>query len=135
MFEALDMLEAQLAGRDFLLGDAMTGVDIRLFVTLIRFDSVYHGHFKCNLRDRQLSQPLALHAGDVPASSHSASTGLPAQSRFSRAISDSTQARSMRPLGLSVAMRVLLLPGCGSCRASARPGPRRRRGSARALPC
>ena len=50
MFETLDMLEAQLAGRDFLLGDAMTEADIRLFVTLIRFDAVYHGHFKCNLR-------------------------------------------------------------------------------------
>jgi putative glutathione S-transferase len=50
MFETLDMLEARLADRDFLLGDVMTEADIRLFVTLIRFDAVYHGHFKCNLR-------------------------------------------------------------------------------------
>jgi len=50
MFDTLDMLESQLTGRDFLFGDAMTEADIRLFVTLIRFDAVYHGHFKCNLR-------------------------------------------------------------------------------------
>lgn len=50
MFETLDMLDARLEGRHYLFGDDLTEADIRLFVTLIRFDAVYHGHFKCNLR-------------------------------------------------------------------------------------
>jgi putative glutathione S-transferase len=51
VFETLDALDARLAdGRRFLFGDALTEADIRLFTTLVRFDAVYHGHFKCNLR-------------------------------------------------------------------------------------
>jgi putative glutathione S-transferase len=50
LFERLDWLEARLAGRRFLVGEQLTEADIRLFTTLVRFDSVYHGHFKCNLR-------------------------------------------------------------------------------------
>jgi putative glutathione S-transferase len=50
LFETLDMLDARLAQREWLVGDAMTEADIRLFTTLLRFDAVYHGHFKCNLR-------------------------------------------------------------------------------------
>lgn len=50
LFESLDWLDAQLAGKRFLLGDQLTEVDIRLFTTLVRFDPVYVGHFKCNLR-------------------------------------------------------------------------------------
>lgn len=50
LFETLDMLEEKLASSVFLFGDNLTETDIRLFVTLIRFDSVYHGHFKCNIR-------------------------------------------------------------------------------------
>ncbi|TCT05514.1 glutathione S-transferase family protein [Aquabacter spiritensis] len=50
LFETLDWLEARLAQSRWLLGDALTEADIRLFTTLIRFDPVYHGHFKCNLR-------------------------------------------------------------------------------------
>jgi glutathionyl-hydroquinone reductase len=50
LFEALDWLEARLSGSRFLLGDRLTEADIRLFTTLVRFDTVYHGHFKCNLR-------------------------------------------------------------------------------------
>ncbi|MFI6680243.1 glutathione S-transferase family protein [Kribbella sp. NPDC050470] len=48
LFERLDILEERLADRDYLLGDRLTEVDIRLFTTLVRFDAVYHGHFKCN---------------------------------------------------------------------------------------
>ena len=48
LFESLAWLEALLEGRTWLVGDAMTEADIRLFTTLVRFDSVYHGHFKCN---------------------------------------------------------------------------------------
>lgn len=50
LFESLDWLEARLATRRFLAGDLLTETDIRLFTTLIRFDAVYHGHFKCNIR-------------------------------------------------------------------------------------
>jgi putative glutathione S-transferase len=50
LFETLDELEQRLAGRRYLFGPAFTETDWRLFVTLIRFDAVYHGHFKCNLR-------------------------------------------------------------------------------------
>ncbi|TDD17877.1 glutathione S-transferase family protein [Kribbella turkmenica] len=48
LFERLDELEERLADREYLLGDRLTEVDIRLFTTLVRFDAVYHGHFKCN---------------------------------------------------------------------------------------
>lgn len=50
VFAALDSLEARLAQQDWLVGDQMTEADIRLFTTLVRFDTVYHGHFKCNLK-------------------------------------------------------------------------------------
>ncbi len=48
LFNELDHLDAQLAGQRFLTGERLTEADIRLFTTLIRFDAVYHGHFKCN---------------------------------------------------------------------------------------
>ncbi|MHA7240304.1 glutathione S-transferase family protein [Arthrobacter sp. TMS1-12-1] len=48
LFTALDWLEERLAGRRFLVGDTITEADVRLFTTLVRFDPVYHGHFKCN---------------------------------------------------------------------------------------
>src|SRR5690606_16437133 len=50
LFETLDELEQRLATRRYLLGDTLTEADWRLFTTLIRFDAVYHGHFKCNLQ-------------------------------------------------------------------------------------
>ncbi len=51
VFAMLDELEARLGdGRDYLLGDRFTEADVRLFVTLIRFDAAYHGLFKCNQR-------------------------------------------------------------------------------------
>ncbi|WP_407318368.1 glutathione S-transferase C-terminal domain-containing protein [Isoptericola halotolerans] len=48
LFTALDWLEERLTTRRFLMGDAITEADVRLFTTLVRFDAVYHGHFKCN---------------------------------------------------------------------------------------
>lgn len=50
LFTALDTLENRLATRRFLVGSRLTEADIRLFTTLVRFDAVYFGHFKCNLR-------------------------------------------------------------------------------------
>ena len=50
LFATLDMLDARLSSQRYLMGDALTEADIRLFTTLVRFDAVYHGHFKCNLR-------------------------------------------------------------------------------------
>ena len=51
LFETLDMLDARLASRRFLCGELLTEADWRLFTTLVRFDPVYFGHFKCNLRE------------------------------------------------------------------------------------
>ncbi|MGP4952268.1 glutathione S-transferase family protein [Psychrobacter sp. T6-1] len=50
LFAALDVLESRLAGSRYLVGDSITEADWRLFTTLVRFDAVYFGHFKCNLR-------------------------------------------------------------------------------------
>ena len=50
VFEALNELEARLATRRFLFGSRIVETDWRLFCTLVRFDAVYHGHFKCNVR-------------------------------------------------------------------------------------
>jgi len=50
LFEALDWADDLLAGRRYLAGDRITEADWRLFVTLVRFDAVYVGHFKCNRR-------------------------------------------------------------------------------------
>ena len=50
VFETLDLLDARLADRRYLFGRAPVETDWRLFVTLVRFDAVYFGHFKCNLR-------------------------------------------------------------------------------------
>lgn len=49
MFATLDELESRLSdGRRYLFGDRLTETDVRLFVTLVRFDAAYHGLFKCN---------------------------------------------------------------------------------------
>ncbi len=48
LWSALDWLEGRLGDRRYLMGDALTEADVRLFTTLVRFDAVYHGHFKCN---------------------------------------------------------------------------------------
>ena len=50
LFETLDWIEKLLSDNRFLTGDKITEADWRLFTTLIRFDSVYYGHFKCNIK-------------------------------------------------------------------------------------
>ncbi len=50
VFEGLDWVESRLQQRRYLLGDLLTEADLRLFPTLVRFDAVYHSHFKCNVR-------------------------------------------------------------------------------------
>ncbi|HHX83505.1 MAG TPA: glutathione S-transferase family protein [Pseudomonadaceae bacterium] len=50
LFETLDWVEDLLGRQRYLAGDQLTEADIRLFTTLVRFDEVYHGHFKCNQR-------------------------------------------------------------------------------------
>jgi glutathionyl-hydroquinone reductase len=50
VFAMLDTLEARLASGPYLFGEALTEADIRVFVTIARFDAAYHGQFKCNLR-------------------------------------------------------------------------------------
>ncbi len=56
LFACLDRLEARLAKSRYLVGDRITEADWRLFTTLVRFDAVYHGHFKCN-RQRLVDFP------------------------------------------------------------------------------
>ncbi len=48
LWTAMDWLEERLTSRRYLMGEAITEADVRLFTTLARFDAVYHGHFKCN---------------------------------------------------------------------------------------
>ncbi|MEO2003133.1 MAG: glutathione S-transferase family protein [Candidatus Poribacteria bacterium] len=50
LFDALDKLDERLSMQRYLVGSVITEADWRLFPTLIRFDAVYHGHFKCNIR-------------------------------------------------------------------------------------
>ncbi|MDN3354843.1 glutathione S-transferase C-terminal domain-containing protein [Actinomadura sp. DC4] len=57
LFHRLDVLEEHLATRRYLVGDTITEADIRLFTTLVRFDAVYHGHFKCN-RSKLTEMPV-----------------------------------------------------------------------------
>lgn len=66
VFAQLDELEARLAaGGPFLFGDRFTETDIRLFVTLVRFDAAYHGLFKCNLRRISDYPALSAYVGRV----------------------------------------------------------------------
>jgi putative glutathione S-transferase len=50
LFAALDEIERRLGHQRYLVGDRFTEADLRLFPTLVRFDTVYYSHFKCNLR-------------------------------------------------------------------------------------
>lgn len=57
VFEALDKVEKILEGKEFFVGNQLTEADIRLWVTIIRFDPVYVRHFKCNIRDIRHGYP------------------------------------------------------------------------------
>jgi putative glutathione S-transferase len=57
LFARLDALSDRLARRRYLMGDAITEADVRLFTTLVRFDAVYHNHFKCN-RNKLSEMPV-----------------------------------------------------------------------------
>ncbi|AZM92195.1 glutathione S-transferase C-terminal domain-containing protein [Streptomyces sp. W1SF4] len=57
LFARLDWLSDRLARSRYLVGDTLTEADVRLFTTLVRFDAVYHGHFKCN-RNKLAEMPV-----------------------------------------------------------------------------
>src|SRR3954452_225331 len=57
LWAAMDWLEERLTDRRYLMGDRITEADVRLFTTLVRFDAVYHGHFKCN-RQKLTEMPV-----------------------------------------------------------------------------
>ena len=57
LFARLDALSDRLATRRYLVGDTITEADVRLWVTLVRFDAAYHGHFKCN-RQKLTEMPV-----------------------------------------------------------------------------
>ncbi|MGY0489213.1 glutathione S-transferase family protein [Streptomyces sp. WG-D5] len=57
VFARLDTVSRRLAGQRYLVGDTITEADVRLFTTLVRFDAVYHGHFKCN-RNKLTEDPV-----------------------------------------------------------------------------
>jgi len=65
LFDRLDWLSERLATQRYLVGDTITEADVRLFTTLARFDSVYHGHFKCNRQKLSEMPVLWAYARDL----------------------------------------------------------------------
>jgi glutathionyl-hydroquinone reductase len=65
LFARLDWLSERLSTRRYLMGAAITEADIRLFTTLVRFDAVYHGHFKCNRNKLSEDRVLWAYARDL----------------------------------------------------------------------
>ncbi len=65
LFHRLDWLSDRLEGQRYLMGDTITEADVRLFVTLVRFDPVYHGHFKCNRQKLSEMPVLWAYARDL----------------------------------------------------------------------
>jgi glutathionyl-hydroquinone reductase len=65
VFRRLELLSERLAGQRYLVGGTITEADIRLFTTLVRFDAVYHGHFKCNRWKLMENQVLWAYARDL----------------------------------------------------------------------
>ena len=77
LFEALDLIDHRLAAQRFLTGDEMTEADIRLVTTLSRFDIVYVGHFKCNIRRIADYPALSTYLADLLAIDAIATTHRP----------------------------------------------------------
>jgi len=65
LFDTLDWLEGHLAENRYLTGDSFTEADIRLFTTLVRFDTVYVGHFKCNIRTLREYPELSAYTREI----------------------------------------------------------------------
>jgi glutathionyl-hydroquinone reductase len=65
LFDRLDRLSERLAAQRYLVGDTITEADVRLFTTLVRFDPVYHGHFKCNRQKLSEMPVLWAYARDL----------------------------------------------------------------------
>ncbi|CAM5318726.1 glutathione S-transferase [Streptomyces avidinii] len=65
LFARLDLLSQHLERSRYLVGDMLTEADVRLFTTLVRFDAVYHGHFKCNRRKLAEMPVLWAYARDL----------------------------------------------------------------------
>lgn len=65
LFAQLDQLSDRLSRQRFLVGDTITEADVRLFTTLVRFDAVYHGHFKCNRQKLSELPVLLAYARDL----------------------------------------------------------------------
>ncbi|MFF0362062.1 glutathione S-transferase family protein [Streptomyces sp. NA02536] len=65
LFRRLELLEKRLERQRYLVGDTLTEADIRLFTTLVRFDAVYHGHFKCNRWKLAESRVLSAYVRDL----------------------------------------------------------------------
>ncbi|MFI1471444.1 glutathione S-transferase family protein [Streptomyces wuyuanensis] len=65
LFAGLDRLSDRLEGSRYLVGETITEADVRLFTTLVRFDAVYHGHFKCNRRKLSETPVLWAYARDL----------------------------------------------------------------------
>ena len=65
LFSRLDSLSERLTDRRFLMGEAISEADVRLFTTLVRFDAVYHGHFKCNRQKLSEMPVLWAYARDL----------------------------------------------------------------------
>ncbi|GJJ68568.1 glutathionyl-hydroquinone reductase [Entomortierella parvispora] len=60
LFESLDKIGGMLSKSDYLVGKTLTEADVRLWTTVIRFDPVYHGHFKCNIKGIEKDYPHIL---------------------------------------------------------------------------
>ena len=65
LFDRLDWLTDRLADQRYLVGESITEADVRLFTTLVRFDAVYHGHFKCNRQKLSEMPVLWAYARDL----------------------------------------------------------------------
>jgi len=60
LFQSLDKIEGMLSKADYLVGNTLTEADLRLWTTILRFDPVYHGHFKCNIKGIEKDYPHIL---------------------------------------------------------------------------